>query len=105
MPPAAKATIVAAGERRRRKEATGPPVTGRSADELEPAIERRANARSRADWKRSAGRFSRQRCTTASNAAGREPVSVASDGSSRRIAVIVSGAVAARKARRPEAIS
>ena len=33
MPPAAKARIVAAGERRRRKDATGPPVTGRSADD------------------------------------------------------------------------
>ena len=36
-----------------------------------PVSDRSANARSRADWKRSSGRFSRQWRTTLSNAAGR----------------------------------
>ena len=53
-----------------------------------------ANARSRADWKRSSGCFSRQWRMTGSIAAGDEaPSRVTSGGSSRRMAVIVSAAV------------
>ncbi len=55
----------------------------------------RANARSSADWKRFPGCFSRQRATTAESAGG-TPSDASGGGSFRRMAVIVSAAVAAR---------
>ncbi len=65
-----------------------------------------ANARSRADWKRRSGIFSRQRRTTRSRAGVTAPADGSnSAGSSRRMAVMVSGAVSRWKARCPWSIS
>jgi hypothetical protein len=64
----------------------------------------RAKATSRTDWKRSSGRFSRQRFTTRSNTEGTAGFT-SSGGSSLRIAVITSGEVCPENARRPESIS
>ena len=70
------------------------------------AVSDRAKARSRADWNRCSGFFSRQRRTIRSSpgaTSGRSPAMSA--GSSFRIALIVSTAEPPRKARRPESIS
>lgn len=63
-------------------------------------------ARSRADWKRSSGFFSRQ-CRTIRSIAGLmwRALSVRSGGSSFRIALMVSTAESPLNARRPESIS
>src|SRR4029077_2356531 len=68
--------------------------------------ERRWNARSRADWKRSSGFFSRQWSTIRLSAGvilGLEASKSA--GSSLRMALAVSAGVGPSKARRPENIS
>ncbi len=78
------------------------PVTDDRAAES-PARLASANARSPADWKRSAGCFSRQRSTTRASPGGHG--SGSAPGSSRRIAVIVSAAVSLWNARLPVSIS
>ena len=69
-----------------------------------PAIDCSARARSWAEWKRSSGRFSRQRSTTRSSASG-SPRPFKASGSSRRIAVWVSTPVLRRNGCRPDTIS
>jgi len=66
-----------------------------------------ANARSGADWNRDAGSFSRQRSTMrrSAGAMGRSMVDGIGAGASRRIALIMSIAVAPPKAGRPLSIS
>jgi hypothetical protein len=65
-----------------------------------------AKATSRADWKRSSRRFSRQRLTMRSRTGWTAPLAlVNSGGSSFRIAVIVSAHVLAWNALRPQTIS
>ena len=65
-----------------------------------------AKERSRADWKRCSGFFSRQRRTMRSSAGGSgRPGSDNSGGSSFKTAVMVSAGVSRRKARTPESIS
>ena len=69
-------------------------------------IASRAKAMSWVDWKRSSGRFSRQRLTIRSRAGGTPPVlSAISGGSSWRMDVIVSAAVSPWNARRRASIS
>jgi hypothetical protein len=65
-----------------------------------------AKARSRVDWKRFDGFFSRQRRTSRSSQGGTSAsVCEGASGSSRRMAVIDSAAVPRAKARRPVSIS
>jgi hypothetical protein len=79
---------------------------GRLLTAIDPLAVLRSNARSRADWKRSSGRFSRQWAMMgASPGAAAVTVGGSSGTSSRRIAVIVSAAVSRFQARVPVAIS
>jgi hypothetical protein len=65
-----------------------------------------ANAKSRADWKRSSGFFSRQCRTTRSSAGGSgRPVVTISGGSSVRMAFIVCTAVSPMNGRAPDSSS
>ena len=73
---------------------------------LDPDTASSAKATSRADWKRSSGRFSRQRLTICWRPDGTPPLTpVSSEGSSLRIARIVSIPESRANARRPESIS
>jgi hypothetical protein len=64
-----------------------------------------ANARSRADWKREPGCFSRQRAMMRASAGGTCSAGSMSGGSARRIADITSAVVSPVNARRPVSIS
>src|SRR5690348_10647416 len=65
-----------------------------------------AKAKSEADWKRCAGLFSRQRCTTRCSAGGRSgAISDMAGGSSFRMADMVSAEVVLWKVRVPASIS
>ena len=67
---------------------------------------RSAKARSRADWKRSSGSFSRQWATmSSSSAATARPAREISGGSSFKIAIMDSTSLSLRKARSPDNIS
>ena len=73
---------------------------------LSPWSVSKANPRSRADWKRCSGFFSRQRCTIRSSAGGvAGAICEMPGGSSFRMAVIVSVDVGLRNARLPVSIS
>ena len=100
---AAAATLAARGKRR-----DAAREDGRAAERAVPSTEAsRSNARSRADWKRSAGLFSRLCRRIRSRAGGRSApgLDASSSGSAWRIAVIVSAPVGFWKARRPVSIS
>ena len=72
----------------------------------EPEMASRWKARSRADWKRASGDFSRQRTTTRSSAGGMVGLPWESQGgSSRRMACSVSTALSRRKGAAPVIIS
>ena len=81
------------------------PVTAME-EVLESVKPSTAKDKSSADWKRCAGFFSRQRCTTLCKGRGVAGASCAiGAGSSFRMAVMVSAAVGLRKARVPVSIS
>ena len=105
---ATAATVKAATNRWRRIGRASPVIAG--ADEVDVEVvdsASSANATSLALWNRSSACFSRQWCTMRTSPGGAAAAGgeTNSDGSSRRIAVIVSAAVPAWKARRPDTIS
>jgi len=80
-------------------------ATATAAEPVVPVAVSRAKARSRADWNRFSGFFSRQCRSTGTRAAASAPIDEGSRGSSLRIAVIVSAAVSRANARLPVSIS
>ncbi len=102
--PTSAATAAAHNGRRTAMARRGPPGRPTGADSSSVSIDPwRAKARSRADWKRSSGRFSRQCLTTAFIGAGTALGS--GFGSAERIAAMVSAELSRWNARRPATIS
>jgi hypothetical protein len=102
----ARETATSAADRTQRRGCSASAIAGCTADvRVVESVARlaRANARSPADWKRSAGAFSRHRSTTRASAGGH--ASGRAPASSRSVAVIVSAAVSRWNGRFPVSIS